>query len=225
MRRGLLATSRLYRGKWVDLFSRAVHAGDFEFVQKLSGAIVADFAVQKALDDLRQSFLYRFWIVQCDAFEPTLAGALGDSFGVALVLALMKIAKALPVAGRALAAGAILMRVLALECVGDGHRILCFLGLGDAPPPPTFANYSESAASRVFACNIPRVKDLGLVRMENPHKAAACTLNPFRGLLMMDEVVGEAQGQMSHDGCGKLVLVAFRNPALPKRQVCRSATA
>lgn len=89
-------------------------------VQELSGTIVVDFAEQKALDDLCQGLLYGFWVVQRYAIEPALAGALGNSPGTALVLAVMKSAEAQPAAGWALAAGAVFVLVLAFGCVDDG---------------------------------------------------------------------------------------------------------
>jgi hypothetical protein len=95
----------------------------------LSGSVVIDFAVQKALHDLSQSLLYGFWIVQCYGIEPALAGALGNSFGVALVLAVMMIAEAESAAGWALAAGAVLLLVLAFGCVDDGHSGFVCLGV------------------------------------------------------------------------------------------------
>jgi hypothetical protein len=59
--------------------------------------------------------------------NPALAGALGNFFGVALVLAVMKIAEAQPMAGWAVAAGAVFLLVLAFGCVDDGHRDFCVL--------------------------------------------------------------------------------------------------
>jgi hypothetical protein len=88
---------------------------------------VIDFAAQKSVHDLRQSLLCGFWIVQRYAFEPALAGAFGDSFGVAFVLAVMVIAEAQPAAGWALAAGSVLLPVLAFGCVCDGHPGFCVL--------------------------------------------------------------------------------------------------
>jgi hypothetical protein len=73
----------------------------------LSGPVGVDFAVQKALHDLSQSLLYGFWIVQGYGIEPALAGALGNSFGGALVFAMMMIAEAQSAEGGALAAGAV----------------------------------------------------------------------------------------------------------------------
>jgi hypothetical protein len=55
--------------------------------------MVVDFAAKKAMRDLCQALLYGFWIVQRYGFEPALAGALGNSFGVALVFAVMKSAE------------------------------------------------------------------------------------------------------------------------------------
>jgi hypothetical protein len=86
---------------------------------------LVNFAVQKALEGLRQGLLYGFWIVQRYGFEPALAGALGNSLGVTLVLAVMKIAEAQSAAGWALAAGAVLLPVLTFGSVGNGHQALC----------------------------------------------------------------------------------------------------
>jgi hypothetical protein len=124
-------------------------------MKQLSGSIVIDFAEQKALDDLCQGLLYGFWVVQGYAIEPALAGALGNSPGVALVLAVMKSAEAQSAAGWALAAGAVSVLVLAFGRVGDGHLRAAFyvLRLSATPLPLPFANYSGSAASRVFARN------------------------------------------------------------------------
>ena len=97
--------------------------------------MVVDFVAQKAMHDLRQGLLYGFWIVQRYGFEPALAGALGNSFGVALVLAVMKSAEAQSAAGWAPAEGAVLLPVLAFGCIGDSH-LLC--GLIALPPSPTF---------------------------------------------------------------------------------------
>jgi hypothetical protein len=99
--------------------------------------------VQKALEDLRQGLLYGFWIVHRYGLEPALAGALGNSLGVALVLAVMKVAEAQSAAGWALAAGTVFVLVLAFGCVGNGHRALVsFWSLSATPPPLLFANYS-----------------------------------------------------------------------------------
>jgi hypothetical protein len=88
--------------------------------------MVVDYAAEKAVRDLCQSILYGFWIVQRYGFEPALAGALGKSFGVALVLAVMKSAEAQSAAGGALAVGAVFLPVLAFGCVGDGHLLVGF---------------------------------------------------------------------------------------------------
>jgi hypothetical protein len=99
--------------------------------------------------------------------------ALGNSFGVALELAVMKRAKTQFAAGRALAAGAVFLPVLAFGCVVDGHRAFACEGflvppsLGATPAlPPAFANYSGSIVSRVFHLNFRRIKDLGHSRMK-----------------------------------------------------------
>ncbi|MGA8272643.1 MAG: hypothetical protein WB919_13875 [Candidatus Sulfotelmatobacter sp.] len=97
--------------------------GRLKFVQELSGSEMVDFAVQKALHDLRQGLLYGVWIIQRYRFEPALAGTLGNSLGAALLLAVMKSAEAQSAAGWALAAGAIFMPVLAFGCIDDGHRV------------------------------------------------------------------------------------------------------
>jgi hypothetical protein len=97
-----------------------------KFVQELSGSIVVDFAAEKAVRDLCQCLLDGFWIVQRYGFEPALAGALGNSFGVALVFAVVKSAEAQSAAGGALAVGAIFAPVLAFRCVGDGHLLVGF---------------------------------------------------------------------------------------------------
>ena len=80
-----------------------------KFVQHLTGALVVYFAAQEAMHDLRQRPLYAVWIVEWRGFEPALAVALGNFFGVAFVLAVMKIAEAQATAGRALAAGTVLV--------------------------------------------------------------------------------------------------------------------
>jgi hypothetical protein len=57
--------------------------------------------------------------------------------------------------------------VLAFECVDDGHQaFVCFWSLSATPLPLPFANYSGSAASRVFVRNCRGIKGLGLRRME-----------------------------------------------------------
>jgi hypothetical protein len=109
-----------------------------EFVQQLAGSLAVDFAVQKALEDLRQGLLYGSWIVQRYGFEPALAGTLGESFGIALVLAVVKIAEAQSAAGWALAAGAVFVPLLAFGCVGDGHRFFVRRWVECYPPPPAF---------------------------------------------------------------------------------------
>jgi hypothetical protein len=129
--------------------------------------LVVDFAVQKALEDLGQGLLNGFWIVQRYGFEPALAGALSNSPGAALVLAVVKIAEAQSAARWALAVGAVFVLVLAFGCVGDGHRALvCFWSLSATPPPCFLQIIQESAASRVFGRNSGRIKDLGLHRIE-----------------------------------------------------------
>jgi hypothetical protein len=92
----------------------------------MSGSLGLDFAAEKAMRDLCQGLLYGIWIVQRYRFEPALAGALGNSFGVALVLAVVKSAKAQSAAGGALAVAAIFLPVLAFGCVGDGHLLVGF---------------------------------------------------------------------------------------------------
>jgi hypothetical protein len=109
--------------------------------------------VQKALEDLGQGLLNGFWIVQRYGFEPTLAGALGNSFGVALVLAVMKIAEAQSAAGWALAAGAVFVLVLAFGCVGNGHQAFGVL-LGATLPPPAFCKLFKDQRLRVFSAVI-----------------------------------------------------------------------
>ena len=101
---------------------------------------MVDFAVQKALHDLHQGLLYGFWIVQRYGFEPALAGALGNSFGVALELAMVKNAEPQSAAGWALAAGAVFALVLAFWCIVDGHWLCARLlyvppGLNATPSP------------------------------------------------------------------------------------------
>jgi hypothetical protein len=125
--------------------------------------MVVDFAAKNALHDMCQGFLDGFWIVQRHGFEPALAGALGNSFGVALVFAVMKSAEAQSAAGGALAEGAVFAPVLAFGCVGDGHLLV---GFSPCLLPYLCANYSRSVASRVFGRNYERIKDLGLGRIK-----------------------------------------------------------
>lgn len=148
---------------------------------------MVDFAVQKALHDLRQSLLYGFWIVQSYAFEPALADTLRNSLGVALVLAMMISAEPQPEAGWALAAGAVFLPVFAFGCIDDAHRFLRS-GLSDTPLPLPFANHSGSVASRVFGRISWRMKDLDLSRME---------LICFRARFMMFEFA-EARKERCH---------------------------
>jgi hypothetical protein len=126
---------------------------------------MVDFAVQKALHELRQGLLYGFWIVQRYGFEPALAGALGNSFGVALVLAVVKMAEAQSAAGWTLAAGAVFVPVLACGCVDDGHwAFVCFWVEG-YPPPPTFCKLFRISGFAGFRLQFLADKSFG----SSPH--------------------------------------------------------
>jgi hypothetical protein len=113
--------------------------------------MVVDFTAEKAVRDLCQGLLYGFWIVQRYGFEPALAGALGNSFGVALVFAVMKSAEAQSAAGGALAVGAIFLPVLAFGCVGDGHLLVGF----PRCPSPTFCKLFRVSS---FAGFLPQLR-------------------------------------------------------------------
>ena len=167
--------------------------------------------MQKALEELRQGLLYGFWIVQRYALEPALAGALGNSLGVALVLAVMKMAEAQSAARWALAAGAVFLPLLAFACVGDGHRAFVRLWSLSATPPPCLLQISQqSAVSRVFGRNSGRIKDLDLGRMEPvawnlSHGTRRMKLDLFSRTIHDVRSLRRAQVEMSHGGRGKLM--------------------
>jgi hypothetical protein len=98
---------------------------------------MVDFAVQKALHELRQGLLYGFWIVQRYGFEPALAGVLGNSFGVALAPGDENRRSAV-CGGLDVGSGCRLRAVLACGCVDDGHWAFVCFWIEGYPPPPTF---------------------------------------------------------------------------------------
>jgi hypothetical protein len=157
--------------------------------------------VQQALHDSRQGLLYGFWVVQRYGFEPTLAGALGNSFGVALVLAVVKIAEAQSAARWALAAGAVFVPVLAFGCVGDGHRFFVRLWVECYPPPPAFCKLFRISGFAGFRPQSLADKGFG----SSPHGTRRMEPDLFSRTLHDVRGLARAQVEMSHGGRGKLM--------------------
>jgi hypothetical protein len=142
------------------------------------------------------------WIVQRYGFEPALAGALGDSFGVALVLAMMMIAKAQPAEGWALAAGAIFLLVPAFGCVGDGHWFPALLL--SATLPPLFVSYSESGGFAGFWRH--NIRDKGFSSSSHVTRRMEPDLF-FRARFMMSKFAGVRKERCHMVGVEKLRFV------------------
>jgi hypothetical protein len=85
-------------------------------------------------------------------------------------------------------------------------------GQRPVPPPLLFANYSESAALRVFRCKSLRIKVLGLLRMEPVMEPDLLFVPCF----MMIEFA-EGQVEMSQSKGGKLTFeISGSVPVCPR---------